>query len=456
MAKLGLTWLTAIALTVAWATRAEAAPATWPQPQHYSAQLRYDGRAQVLSGVERISFVNDGPRALSAVWLRVWPNGYGSCRRPWARVRVAAGGHVAGQRAGCTALKVQLSHPVAVGGAGFVSVRLRVKVPRTVNRFGQEKGVVFLGNALPLLDVQKASGPTLNPYTDLGDPFYSLVAGWSVRLDVPLGLTAATTGQARSVRRLPGRRFRRLQIEAPHARDFALVLGRFRVESTTTSGGVRLRRYRLRGQSRSESRATLRVARAVVQRYTSWYGSPDEGEIDLVPGPGALGSFGSGMEYPGLVMTPGDPEVVAHELAHQWWYALVGDDQWSSPWLDESFAEFSSRRLPRSLVRAGRLQCNDSNPVRPFGNLPLTASMKRWGRSPGAYYPEVYLGGTCALRSLEHDLGPGAMTSFLRSYVQAHRWGVVTTADFVDALRDFAPTGYDVDGFLRRARIEQG
>jgi hypothetical protein len=448
LAKLSAPFLTLFVLLVAAAPASAASP-IWPQPEHYDAQLRYDRGAQVLSGVERISFVNDGPRALSAVWLRVWPNGYGSCKRRWARVTIASGGHLAGSRAGCTALRVLLSRTVAAGRAGALRVRLRVKVPRAANRFGQDRGVVYLGNALPLLDVQASSGPALNPYTDLGDPFYSRVAAWSVQLDVPVGLTAATTGELKSRRSL-GRRFKRLHIEAPQARDFAIVLGRLRVETATTSGGVVLRRYRLPNQRRSRARAVLRVARAAVQRYTSWYGPPGERQIDLVPGPGA---FGSGMEYPGLVQTPDDPQVVTHELAHQWWYGLVGDDQWSSPWLDESFAEFSSRRLPDSVVHSDRLRCNLSNPVRPFGQLPLTASMTRWDRHSGWYYSEVYLGGTCALRSLEHDLGPGAMSTFLRSYVQAHRWGIVTTADFVDSLRRFAPTGYDVDGFLRRARI---
>jgi hypothetical protein len=46
------------------------------------------------------------------------------------------------------------------------------------------------------------------------------------------------------------------------------------------------------------------------------------------------------------------------------------------------------------------------------------------------------------------------MTAFLRSYVDAHRWGVVTKGDFVSALRAAAPPGYDVDAVLRRGRIE--
>jgi aminopeptidase N len=327
-----------------------------------------------------------------------------------------------------------------------------VKVQRRSNRFGQERGVVFLGNALPLLDVQQASGPTLNPYTDIGDPFYSLVAGWSVRLDVPAGLTAATTGELQSRQPL-GRGFRRLQIVAPEARDFAIVLGRFTIDSTITSGGVRLRRYRVAGQRRSAARRALRVARTAVETYTSWYGPPGESEIDLMPGPGAFGTYGPGMEYPGLVLTPNDPHVVAHELAHQWWYGLVGDDQWRSPWLDESFAEFSALRLPASVVPRSGLRCNYRNPVRPFGGALLTASMKHWERGADSYFLEVYLGGTCALRSLEHDLGRPRMTAFLRSYVDAHRFGVVTTGDFVAALRAAAPAGYDVDAFLRRARI---
>jgi hypothetical protein len=447
VAKLGLTCLTAVALMGVGAAPADAASRTWPQPQHYDAQLRYDKRAQVLRGSERISFVNDGPRALGRVWLRVWPNGYGSCKRPWARVRLLSGGHADGYRAGCTALRVRLSRPVGVGGTGAVTVRLRVKVPRKPNRFGRERGVVFLGNALPLLDVQQASGPALNPYTDIGDPFYSLVAGWSVRLDVPAGLTAATTGEVQSQRALG--RFKRLQIAAPQARDFAIVLGRFKVDSITTSGGVRLLRYTVAGQRRAGARRALRAARTAIETYTSWYGPPGESEIDLTPAPGGLG----GMEYPGLVLTPNDPHVLAHELAHQWWYGLVGDNQWRSPWLDESFAEFSALRLPRSLVPRLGLHCNYRNPVRPFGKALLTASMKHWEHGRDSYFGEVYLGGTCALRSLERDLGRGRMTAFLRSYVDAHRFGVVTTGDFVSALRASAPAGYDVHAFLRRARI---
>jgi hypothetical protein len=448
-----LLWLAAVVHSAVGAAPADAAH-VWPKPTRYAASLRWNARTFTLTGSERIAFVNDGPQALSSVWLRVWPNGYGSCSKPLAKVTLARGGHAAGWRARCTALRVRLARPVPAGSSGAVTVRLRVRVPAIRDRFGRDRGNVYLGNALPLLGVAGSKGPSLEPYTGVGDPFYSLVSRWSVRLDLPRRLVAATTGSVTQTSSLP-HGMRRLVAEAPQARDFAIALGRFSVSSDTTSGGVRLRYFRTRGESPTRARDSLRVARAAVETYTSWYGPAGVSEIDLVPGPGTFGGFGSGMEYPGLVLIADEAQVVAHELAHQWWYSLVGDDQWRSPWLDESFAEFSSRRLPASVVPRDGLNCNPANPVRPFGGALLTESMRHWDAvGSNAYYREVYLGGTCALRSLEHDLGAGAMAAFLRSYIDAHRWGLVTTADFVSALRAAAPPGYDVDAFLRRARIK--
>src|SRR3954451_24651198 len=204
---------------VVLAVPAEAKTGIWPQPARYSAQLVWHPGRDTLSGSEQVGFVNRGPRTLRSVYLRVWPNGYGSCARRWAHVRVTGGGSAGGWSVGCTALRVRVTHPLRPGATHVLRVHLDVRVPKTLNRFGQDAGVVYLGNALPLLAVDEAPGPALEPYTDLGDPFYSLTASWSVRLDVPAGLTAATTGSQRSSRRIAGG-MKRLSITAAHARDF--------------------------------------------------------------------------------------------------------------------------------------------------------------------------------------------------------------------------------------------
>ena len=432
-----------------------AASPRWPRPQRYDVDVRWDAGARTLSGSERIAFLNAGPSTLSSVWLRVWPNGYGSCAHRYAHVSVAAGGKIAQTSVGCTALRVRLGHPLAPGYAGAIRLQVRAVTPVKPNRFGFDAGIAYLGNALPVLAVEDAGGASIEPYTDLGDPFYSRSAAWSVRLSLARGLTAASTGAVQRSSRI-GHHRNRLRIFAGHARDFAFVIGRMSADVVRTGDGLRLVRYRPVRQARDDaSRTSLDLARQAVDQYTAWYGSPGVKEIEIAPPPRSLGPFGAGMEFPGLVLAPEQPQFVAHELAHQWFYSLVGNDQWRSPWLDESFAEFSSRRLPESVVGGDDLGCDPRDPVGSKGEGPLTASMKRWDAAGGgAYYNVVYLGGTCALRALEADLGADWTTAFLRSFVAAHRWQVVTSADFVSALRSAVPAGYDVDGWLRRAEIE--
>ena len=47
------------------------------------------------------------------------------------------------------------------------------------------------------------------------------------------------------------------------------------------------------------------------------------------------------MEHTGLIMTPALDFVVTHELGHEWWYALISNDQAEAPWLDEAFASYA-------------------------------------------------------------------------------------------------------------------
>ena len=41
--------------------------------------------------------------------------------------------------------------------------------------------------------------------------------------------------------------------------------------------------------------------------------------------------------------------LVAHEMAHQWWYNIVHNDPVTEPWLDEALAEYSMRIYMESM-----------------------------------------------------------------------------------------------------------
>ena len=97
----------------------------------------------------------------------------------------------------------------------------------------------MLGGAVAVLAILDGSRWSLPPYSNTGEAA-SVSAAWHVSLDVPRAAWAPPR---------PGRDARRSalaaaaagsRILAPHARDFALAIGRFAVTTTTTDGvGIR-------------------------------------------------------------------------------------------------------------------------------------------------------------------------------------------------------------------------
>jgi aminopeptidase N len=80
--------------------------------------------------------------------------------------------------------------------------------------------------------------------------------------------------------------------------------------------------------------------------------------------------------------------------------------------------------------------------------------MARFDKAPPRLYSRsIYVAGACALKRLEHGLGRARIDRFLRGLVDTHAYGVLTTAGFVRALRKAAPSMFDVEHWLRQAKI---
>jgi aminopeptidase N len=379
------------------------------------------------------------------VWLRVWANAFGGCAVSRAHVTIRAGGSLGARRRDCTALEVRLPQPLAPGAETEVALQIRVTAPRRPDRFGRFRGASYFGNAIPILAVADRRGFRLPPYTFAGESFYSLTSAWQVRLRVPAGMRVASTGTQQGGPDARGA----VTLVAPRARDFMIVVGRFAVRSAQ-AGPVRLRRFALPGTPAAETRRTLRIAALSMRRFAAFYGPYGRPEVDLVEGPGEVARGGVAMEYPEIVLTPAQSTAIAHELAHQWFYSIVGDDQYSEPWLDESFAEFSAARLPPRQVPNRLRDCD-----LPDGSkVPLDGSMATMTRGGGGRYVRtVYLGGACFLRAVQRELGRAKFDAFMRGLVASHRDGIDTTAEFVAALRAAAPGNTAIEQLLRRTGL---
>lgn len=400
--------LIAVALLVIGADAAAADPEIFAPA--YALSLRATNGGFDWTGRERITVTNPGTTPLERVWVRLWGNGAGGCRAPRAiRISDVRGARAAKPTVGCTAVALELAAPIAPGARGSVSFRLAIRVPRRPDRFGRGGiDMALISNALPALAVREAGAWRLDPYFSLGEAWVYPTADWRVRLRAPRGVRIAAPGVpvGGGVRHLAD------------GRDYSFAAGRGLRRMRATVDGIRVSVWGPRKTRRDRLDVTLRRARRHLRRLARLYGPYGWPDLQIVLTPVA------GMEHTGLIMTWEDNFVVAHELAHMWWYGLIGSDQARSPWLDEGFASYSEGVLAHTVP-----ECDGPSGASRL----LTRGVDYWDAHRRAYIT-VYFDGACLLQLLDQRMGHARFRAALKAYALAHRYGWHTAAAFMAAM----------------------
>ncbi len=314
-----------------------------------------------------ITFTNLEAEPLTTIWLRLWSNGVKGCGAHAITVAGFEGGTPGELSRRCTALPVDLDAPLEQGAEATVSMDVTIDLPARNDRFGHHGGLALVGTALPTLAIHDDLGWHLDPYVDLGESFYSIVGDYQVTLNVPAALRTPTTGTAVASRdqRPPAdhdlRRPRRprLRVGGGAAGDGSRTFGRHRSRRLVPAGRPDPRKP-------PGPRSNDRSCRSTPTPPASARSRIPEMDVVLTQ----LPAFG-GMEYPTIIFTNPDKITISHELGHQYWYGIVGDDQFSSPWLDESFATWTSY-----LPFGGWKKCGDYR--FPSADARITNDMGYW------------------------------------------------------------------------------
>ena len=435
-----------IATALAGAPTAAAASSTTRTPDNpdYTVALTSDSAGRRWTGNESITFRNAATVTLDTIWLRLWSNGVDGCSRQAITVSQITGGTAGKLSVGCTALPVALDHPLAPGASASIAMSVSIALPSRNDRFGYWGGLAMVGTALPTLAIHDGAGWHLDRFVDLGESFYSVVGHYRVSLTVPRALSTPTTGALASSSD-NGNGTETRTYSATNVRDFEWAAGALSSVQGTDAHGVRIRvSFRPARYSSSAAQGALANAIRDMNEFERDFGAFPYPELDIVLSPLAY----HGMEYPTFVLSDTNQISISHELAHQWWYGIVGNDQFSSPWLDESFATWAEY-LPLSPVHCSGPSAWPSSAAR------LTNSMAYWGRYPKQYWV-VYSQGACALADAADHLGLANFKNVLQDYASAHWFDFSTTADFKAAINKaaakYAP-GWNVAAYWTKWRI---
>ena len=124
-------------------------------------------------------------------------------------------------------------------------------------------------------------------------------------------------------------------------------------------------------------------------------------------------------------------QLVVHELAHQWYGDSVTPTSWKDVWLNEGFATYAEWMWNEHATGRTAQSQFDSEYARPAGD-------SFWQVRPGdpgaaaLFHPAVYHRGAMTLQALRRTVGNRVFHSILRTWADEHRYGNVTTQQFVD------------------------
>ncbi|MDP9022922.1 MAG: hypothetical protein M3N57_09580 [Actinomycetota bacterium] len=310
--------------------------------------------------------------------------------------------------------------------------------------------VTVLGHWLPLLTVPGDDGPLI----PIGDVGAFPAAVWSLRIHT--GGAQIVTGAeeqdcpaaVRTIREEPCVWARGVAL-----RDVAVV-AYDRLESrSATVGPVRVRASGPAGMGGLDE--ALDISAASVRSFLERFGPLAWREVDVVAAPLSAGA--AGMEFPGLVVIGEDlydqmdvrsgAYIVAHEVAHQWWHALVGNGSVSAPVVDESLAQYcaylfyadaygqdvAAQLADRAFVRRYELArdagLQDEPPAQPLGEF---ESAEAYGALVYARAPQGWL-------AAEEAAGRDELVGFLAGIVDRAGLGFITDRELLAQARDRAP-----------------
>ena len=228
-----------------------------------------------------------------------------------------------------------------------IKINMKTDIPNRGDRFGfrkTEKGTLYaLSFCYPYLADNKNGKWDTDPYFDDGENRSSDLANYSVKLHVPNGYSVAMSGKEHTENGVS-------TVQLDSVRDFALVVCDFMKKETFQVDDITVNSYYVEGKFTEEYKTiTKAVAEDSLRIFNKKIGRYPYNELDIVP---CLFGYGyGGMEYPGFIMANASgffdnpffdalshEEKIAHEIAHQWFYGAVGNNEYREAWIDEGFA----------------------------------------------------------------------------------------------------------------------
>jgi Peptidase family M1 domain len=392
-------------------------------------------------------------------------------------------------------MEVRTPAPLAPGATARFKVEWTSRIPHgVVGRAGWVHDYNFVVQWFPKIGVFWNGAWNCHQFHATTE-FFADYGVYDVALTLPAGFVVGATGLPRGepARNADGTMTHRFFQEDVH--DFAWTAsprflerhGRFE-DPGYPSVDIRLL---LQPEHAALADRYIEATKICLRHYGAWSAPYPYPHITVVD-PAWMSASG-GMEYPTLftgganVLAPPaaqNPEsVTIHEAGHQFWYGLVGNNEFEEAWLDEGFNRYHDIKTtfmalgPKAFER--RYFGLREKDGRIKGGIPVIAPGVRIGRGesvlrdlresgeadvlarraweyldPDSYALNSYGKPALTLQTLEGLVGDETMTRILRTYARRQRFAHPTTRDFIQTVDEV--TGKDYGWFFDETFFSSG
>ena len=425
----------------------------------YELNVDFNDKSSLLDIDQKLIYVNDSEDDLNEMYFNIIPNAYSKGYAYNKKDKSASDSandmtcvqsikigdkNCKLKRVKGTVYSLLLPEKLRSGDTLEILMKYKVTIPERQNRFGYYDDEYNVGNFIITPAIYENGEWACNPYVELGDAFYTEIADYKVKINVPDEFKVAATGTLED-----GTYY------AKDVRDFAFFTSNKCEVISDSYDDIDINVYYPKEHEEGAKEAVI-CAKKSFEIYNELYGGYPYDDFDITMTAQSMGV--GGMEYPGLIMISVSEddlefaktdkkyyiermdEVVCHEIAHQWFYGIVGDDEVNEPWLDESYANFSEKIY---FYKSGKKDYDMEKTIdgfmtlfehskEPVGKSEFMSSLYDYNRDKDLLYIAIYIKGGKFHYEMFKQLGEAEYLKCLKEYIKTFAFDEVTTDEFID------------------------
>ncbi len=455
--------------------------------------IKMDPENKTADVEHKLTYMNNTDSVLNDIYFNLIPNAFAKQDGGIKMKKITINGQeVTMKKVKDTVYSIDLPSPLEKGKNVTIDMSYTIKIPMIADRFGYNGNTYNLGNALITPAMYEDGKWLVQPYINIGDAFYTEIADYHVSISAPEGYQIAASGT--KIDRV---------YQAENMRDFACVISSDLELLCEEHEDIALNVFYPKNCPGS-GRHVMDVAKKSLTLYNEILGKYpyDTLNMVLIDMPGNIG----GMEYPGLIMmtvhddmeslldlyngkitvqdyielqkqkegTSGDIEKISdlessgetlsdeqvkgtflyevesltkstvHEIAHQWFYGIVGNDEVRYPWIDEGFCRFMEGYYCNRFSEGDkytyplfeRFEATDESiydekntSQGEFHSVDLSKSLYDFSKQQEDY-GEIYYKAAAMIYHMYKKMGDTAFVEALKEYINKFAYKEVTPDDF--------------------------